>query len=123
MQPNWPDKTDVAVTLVLLSVIIVLPLLGYWLTILDIRRYLRALRGVLMVVSQVRYRVPAWSQRETPNCLRAFGLQLPCNEHELKEAYRRRAKELHPDRGGDIHKFLTLQQQFEQAQHFLRNHS
>ena len=49
-----------------------------------------------------------------------MGLAMPCTEEEVKQAYRRLAEELHPDRGGDTQRFLRLQQHFEQSIHFLR---
>jgi curved DNA-binding protein CbpA len=44
-----------------------------------------------------------------------FGLTMPCTEEQVLAAYRRKVKELHPDRGGDRRKFLRLQAHFEQA--------
>ena len=83
--------------------------------VLDIRRYLRSLRRALVTVTQILPGTPAWALRRRPHCLRTFGLELPCTEMEVLAAYRMRAKELHPDRGGDLQEFLRLQRQFEEA--------
>jgi hypothetical protein len=117
---RWPSPVDRLSMLVFLAAIIVLPLIGYWLTILDIRAYMRALRGTLVRIATGRSDVPDWLRDETPPCLRALGLSLPCTEEDVKQAYRRLAKELHPDRGGDVRRFLLLQTHLEQAYYFLR---
>ncbi len=119
----WPDAVDRSALLLFLLATVLLPLVGYWLTALDIRRWMRALKGVLVRVAQPPYAVPEWVDQETPPCLRALGLSLPCSEDDVKQAYRRRAELLHPDRGGDIRRFLLLQQQLEQSLHFVRQRS
>jgi len=116
----WPDRVDILGLILFLLAIVVLPLCGYWLTVLDVRAYLRALRGVLVRVSQPFSTTPSWLRDETPPCLRSLGLTLPCTEADVKHAYRQLAKELHPDRGGDIRRFLLLQEHLEQSCHFLR---
>ena len=116
----WPDAVDRAALLLFLAVVTLAPLAGYWLTWLDIRRWLRALRGVLVRIAQPPPPLPDWLDREAPPCLRALGLTLPCTEEDVRQAYRRRAELVHPDRGGDIRRFLLLQQQLEQSLHFLR---
>jgi curved DNA-binding protein CbpA len=45
----------------------------------------------------------------------ALGLTLPCTADDIRAAYRRKVKKLHPDRGGDRRQFLRLQAHFEQA--------
>jgi len=120
---DWPNGLESTTLLLFLAAIVGLPVLGYWLTVLDIRAYLRALRGVLVRLTHPRnpHELPAWVQDDdTPSCLRAMGLSLPCTNDDLKEAYRRLAKELHPDRGGDVQRFLMLQTHMEQATHFLQ---
>jgi len=52
---------------------------------------------------------------DTPRCVAALGLRMPCSEEQLKEAYRAKVKVLHPDHGGDKRRFLWLQSQFEEA--------
>ena len=115
----WPDAVDRSALLLFLLAVVLLPLVGYWLTALDIRRWIWALKGVLVRVTQPSYAVPEWVDQETPPCLRALA-SLPCSENDVKQAYRRRAELLHPDRGGDIRRFLLLQQQLEQSLHFVR---
>jgi hypothetical protein len=117
---DWPDRVDQLGLLLFILAVTLLPIGGYWLTVLDVRSYLRALRGMLVRVVTPAREVPGWLRDETPACLRALGLSLPCTEDDVKEAYRRLAKELHPDRGGDVRRFLLLQQHLEQAHHYLR---
>ena len=44
-----------------------------------------------------------------------LGVSKSADAEELKRAYRKRVKRLHPDHGGDERRFLILQAQFEQA--------
>ncbi len=113
----WPDGIDWPVTFGYLALVVALPALGYFFMVLDYRAYLRSLRRALMVVSSVRYslELPEWVRKNTPRCILALGLTLPCTQEEILAAYRRRVKQLHPDRGGDRRKFLRLQAHFEQA--------
>jgi hypothetical protein len=102
--------------------VIALPALGYFFMVLDYRAYLRSLRRALMVVtSGYRYStaLPDWVRKNTPRCILALGLTMPCTEEQILAAYRRKVKELHPDRGGDRRKFLRLQAHFEQAMAFV----
>jgi len=95
-----------------------LPALGYFFMVLDYRAYLRSLRRALVVVTGgYRYstELPEWVRKNTPRCVLVFGLTMPCTEEDILAAYRRKVKELHPDRGGDRRKFLRLQAHFEQA--------
>ncbi len=55
-----------------------------------------------------------------PAPLAALGLDDKCCEEDVKKAYRVRAKNSHPDRGGDSRQFLELQRNFEQAVRFVR---
>jgi hypothetical protein len=117
---TWPDYADLLGIAGFLAAVVLLPIAGYWLTILDIRAYLRALRGALVRITSPSYSTPSWLDKETPPCLRALGLEWPCSEEDVKIAYHRMARELHPDHGGDIRRFLLLQQQLEQANHYVR---
>jgi hypothetical protein len=93
-----------------------LPLVGYWLMVIDIRAYLLSLRRALVVVARaVTPGTPYWARRDEPQCLVALELRLPCTEQEVLAAYRKLVKDLHPDRGGDLQAFLKLQRYFEQA--------
>jgi hypothetical protein len=50
-----------------------------------------------------------------PSCLERLGLPYPCTMAQVKAAYRRLAKNAHPDRGGNNEDFLALQAAYEQA--------
>jgi hypothetical protein len=116
---TWPDTFDGSVTLAYLAVILGLCALGYACMVLDIRAYLRSLRRALVLVSHYRPELPEWVRKTTPRCILAFGLTMPCTADEVRAAYRRKVKELHPDLGGDRREFLRLQAHFEQAMEFL----
>jgi len=118
---NWPDGIDLISTILFFAVALLAPALGYVFMVVDYRAYLRSLRRALVRVSgAARDPFAAWARRETPACLAAFNLPRDCTEDELLEAYRRRVKELHPDRGGDQRRFLALQRQFEQASRYIQ---
>ena len=63
--------------------------------------------------------LPEWVRKDTPRCILALGLTMPCTEADILAAYRRKVKTLHPDRGGDRREFLRLQAHFEQAMAFV----
>lgn len=116
---SWPDGYDTLATVLFLAAIIVLPAIGYALAFLDFRAYLRSLRGALVRVVRSIHVLPDWARSQTPPCLAALGLQLPCTEEDLKRAYRDKVKDLHPDRGGDKRRFLILQSHFEEGMRLL----
>ncbi len=107
--------------LLFLAIVVGLPAFGYALTILDIRAYLRSLKGALMIVKNHIPSIPTWAKEYTPESLRSLGLEMPCTEASVKKAYRRLAEEMHPDRGGDRRTFLQLQSHFEEAIQFVRS--
>ena len=111
---SWPDGLDTVSVLIFVLLLLVLPALGYVLMVLDVRAYLRSLRRQLVRVLD-HLDLPEWARRETPRCLVALGLRLPCTEEEVKRAYRDKVKRLHPDRGGDRRKFMKLQTHFEES--------
>ena len=119
---SWPDSFDFTAIGVYLGLTIGAIVIGYALMVIDIRAYLRALRGALVKVAYHFQNVPTWARYETPHCLRALGLMLPCTEQEVREAYRSFAEKLHPDRGGDRKQFMQLQRDFEASMRFLRDH-
>ena len=119
-RPAWPDSIDSSTIFLFVLLAFGLPFLGYFLLALDIRAYLRSLRGALLVVTHFVTEAPRWEHHRTPYCLRALGLTVPCTEKEVKEAYRRLAKEMHPDRGGDIARFRKLNHQFEKALQYVQ---
>ncbi|TWU25737.1 hypothetical protein Pla144_29490 [Bythopirellula polymerisocia] len=119
---NWPDDIDLLITASYLIVILGIPLLGYVVMFLDFRRYLRSLRRALVIATNVMTApaIPYWALLERPACLRALDLKMPCTEAEVLAAYREKAKTLHPDRGGDLQKFLRLQKNFDKALSLVR---
>jgi hypothetical protein len=113
---SWPDGIDWTVTAGYLGLAFGLAVLGYVCMVLDIRAYLRSLRRrALVLISHYRVELPEWVRRDTPRCILALGLTMPCTQEEVLAAYRRKVKKLHPDRGGDRREFLRLQAHFEQA--------
>ena len=117
------DALDKSAIAVYLCLVVALPLLGYWFMVIDIRAYLRALRGALIIVKNHLPGIPQWARQYTPGSIRALGLELPCTEEDIKRKYRQLAETLHPDRGGDRQKFMLLQKQFEEAVRFVRENS
>ena len=112
---DWPDTLDVVALVAILSLFFLVPALGYFFMVADFRAYLRSLKRQLMRIVPVGRDGPWWAFRETPSCVAALGLQMPCTVEQVKEAYRERVKEMHPDRGGDMRRFLKLQSHFEDA--------
>lgn len=116
---NNLDAFDFGLITIYLAAVVIGPLAGYWFMVADIRAYLRALRGALIVIKNHFPSVPQWARKHTPGCIRSLGLDLPCTEQDVKRAYRHLAEKMHPDRGGDRQKFLLLQKQFEEALEYL----
>ncbi len=117
----WPDGIDSAAILWYLAIAFGVPVLGYICMVLDYRAYLRSLRRAIMVVTGYRTDLPEWMRKNTPRCILALGLVMPCTTDDVLAAYRRKVKQLHPDRGGDRREFLRLQAHFEQAMAFVEN--
>ena len=118
-QPH--DAADVTLMLIFLFMVIALPVAGYVMMVIDIRAYLRSLRRAMVVVRNHLTGLPSWALQHTPGCIRSLGLEMPCTEAQVKQAYRRLAEDLHPDRGGDQRRFMLLQKQYEEALTFLRD--
>jgi hypothetical protein len=116
---TWPDGIDRTVTIGYLALAFGLPILGYVAMGLDVRAYLRSLRRAIMVVTGYQTELPEWVRKNTPRCILAFGLTMPCTAADILAAYRRKVKQLHPDRGGNRREFLRLQAQFEEAISFV----
>jgi hypothetical protein len=110
-----PDGFDWTITVTYLSLAFGLAALGYVCMVLDIRAYLRSLRRALVVITGYRLDLPEWARKDTPRCILALGLTLPCTSSDILAAYRRKVKTMHPDLGGDQREFLRLQAYFEQA--------
>lgn len=118
--PMWPTNTlDLITAVGFLALVVLVPAAGYVFMALDFRAYLRSLKRGLIVASQTFRGIPLWARHYTPRSVAALGLMMPCTVDELKEAYRRKVMQLHPDRGGDQRRFLLLQADFEQALAFL----
>lgn len=120
---TWPDSIDLVATAIFFAAVVMLPAVGYVFMVLDFRAYLRSLRRTLVRVAQSMWQMPEWAQPVTPGPIAALGLRLPCTEEDLKRAYRKRVKRLHPDHGGDQRRFLHLQAQFEEALAIISGHS
>jgi hypothetical protein len=118
---NWPDSIDWAIICLFAAIFVGLPILGHWLAILDLRAYLRAMRGMLVLATHIFPGMPHWARYQTPGCLLALGLKLPCTEDDVKRAYLELARTHHPDRGGDREKFALLQSHFHHSIDFLRH--
>jgi hypothetical protein len=110
-----PDSLDWTISLTYFSTAFGLAALGYVCMMLDIRAYLRSLRRALVLISNYRVELPEWVRRDTPRCVLALGLTMPCTQEDILAAYRRKVKSLHPDLGGDQREFMRLQAHFEQA--------
>lgn len=117
----WPDGIDFAVIAWYALVAFGVPALGYVFMVLDYRAYLRSLRRAIMVVTGYRSDLPEWMRKNTPRCILALDLVMPCTAEDVLAAYRRKVKLLHPDRGGDRREFLRLQAHFEQAMAFVES--
>jgi hypothetical protein len=113
------DGIDWTITITYLSLAFGLAALGYVFMILDIRAYVRSLRRALVVITGYRVELPEWVRRDTPRCILALGLTMPCTSADVLAAYRRKVKTMHPDVGGDRREFLRLQTHFEQAMAFI----
>jgi len=69
-------------------------------------------------------REDAWSIVEefapdAPDAFDRLGLGQDATPEEVKTAYRRRSKEVHPDQGGDKKEFLELRESYEIALEFV----
>lgn len=120
IQPHEsPDRLDWTIVATYLVLAFGFTVLGYACLALDIRAYLRSLRRALVVITGYRVELPEWARKETPRCILALGLTLPCDEDQVLAAYRSKVKHMHPDVGGDRREFLRLQAHFEQAMAFI----
>lgn len=55
-----------------------------------------------------------------PKCLSVLGLLPPVTAEDVRQAYLVKAKELHPDRGGDPEQFIRLQKAYEEAKDYVQ---
>jgi hypothetical protein len=116
----WPDSLDLVAIFLFGGIIAGAVVVGHAYMVIDFRRYLRSMCRTLVVVVNYLPQIPAWAKADTPQCLVALGLRMPCNEDDVLRAYRKKVKRLHPDRGGDQRRFLQLQGDFEQALAYVR---
>lgn len=116
---NFPDAFDLAICVLMLGSLFAVVILGHVLLVLDVRDWLRSLRRALVVIADHLPHFPRWARGQTPRCMSALGVQLPCSRDQLMKAYRNKVKQLHPDRGGDRKRFMRLQADFEEAMEFL----
>jgi hypothetical protein len=119
-RPQWPDAIDATAVAAFVALAVSLPVLGYVLVAIDFRRYLRSLRRAISCIVYRDTGTPAWVQERVPRCVAALGLEWPCSEDQLKDAYRQKVKSLHPDRGGDPRRFQLVQAYFEEALRLVR---
>jgi hypothetical protein len=112
---SLPDGIDWTIAVTYLALAFGLAALGYVFMVLDIRAYLRSLRRALVVITGYRLELPEWVRKDTPRCILALDLTLPCTTDDILVAYRRKVKTMHPDVGGDRREFMRLQAHFEQA--------
>src|SRR5690242_5832385 len=80
---HWPDGFDWAVTIGYVMLILAIAAAGYACMVLDIRAYLRSLRQAIVLITNYRVELPDWVRRDTPRCIQAFGLKMPCTTDEL----------------------------------------
>jgi hypothetical protein len=59
--------------------------------------------------------------RRSLACFELLNLSFPCTASEVKAAYRRLVKGIHPDQGGSHDEFLTLREAYEQALRLCRS--
>jgi hypothetical protein len=64
--------------------------------------------------------MPAKPESDVPACLAELGLRPPVTLEDVKQTYLARARELHPDRGGDPAAFIRLQAAFEEANEYVK---
>jgi hypothetical protein len=116
---DFPDAFDVAICCAVLGSLFAVVLSGHVLLVLDVRAWIRSLRRALVVIADHLPHFPRWARGQTPRCMSALGVQLPCSKEQLLNAYRQKVKQYHPDRGGDRKRFMRLQADFEEALEFL----
>jgi hypothetical protein len=63
------------------------------------------------------------SNRRNHACFTTLGLTWPCTEDDIKRAYRQKAHEAHPDKGGTADAFRDLKQAHDDALAFFKSDS
>jgi hypothetical protein len=76
----------------------------------------RSLAGHCYYTEQGKARFEAERlQRPVPPCLAMLGLSHGCTKEDIKRAFRRKSREVHPDHGGDSDSFIALREAYENA--------
>ncbi|MGL4512112.1 MAG: J domain-containing protein [Lacipirellulaceae bacterium] len=109
------DVIDAFATLWVLALAFGGAVAGWVLMGLDYRAYLRSLRRALVAITGVTSGLPYWARRHRPDCFIELGVEPTAKRSEVLAAYRRRAKEVHPDLGGDRKSFDKVQAAFREA--------
>jgi len=65
------------------------------------------------------YLEPSVTGREAPQSLTLLGLATPCDERDVRRAYRHKARQAHPDQGGSAEAFKQIQRAYEDALRFV----
>lgn len=110
-----PDPIDSAGMVWFLLLAIGAPLLGWLCMVIDYRAYLRSFKRAIAVVRRYATDLPAWARQDRLPCFEELDLRANATREEVLAAYRKRVKEVHPDRGGDRKQFDRLQRRFEEA--------
>lgn len=58
---------------------------------------------------------PRNTQVPQPPCLKHLGLTLPCTAEDVRVAFQKRVRHVHPDRGGEIEAFVRLRAAYHEA--------
>lgn len=64
---------------------------------------------------------PCPIQATRPKCLRILGLPVNCTESQVRTAFRKKSKRLHPDAGGSKHDFVRLRTAYDEALEYARH--
>lgn len=91
-----------------------------------------ALEDIARLSEQGLYGLSHWiegmkmlpSAKSIPTCFVALGFDhIPQSDEELRQRFRKRAKETHPDTGGSQEEFEVLKQNYLLCQEYMLNHS
>lgn len=58
--------------------------------------------------------------KKRPEAVEKLGLSLPVTEQDVKQAYRQKAQQAHPDHGGTASEFIEVQRAFDEAVEFAK---
>jgi hypothetical protein len=77
--------------------------------------YHRPIRGRFYLHREDAEAIVEKHEPDTPDCLDTLGLDRSATEDDVREAFRARSKELHPDHSGDPAAFRRLRDAYEDA--------